>query len=477
MKRVSALLIVLLCTYIASAQERPNVLFILIDDLRPELGCYGSPVAVTPNLDALASEGLLFERAYCNFAVCGASRASMLSGMYPLPRKRFTSYKTWLKDDAPSVKTLPQVFKEAGYTTVSNGKVFHHATDTESRSWSEPAWKPSGGKERGIDAQLPETNAKLSDRGRGYIVEKANVPDNAYEDGKLAEKVIADLVRLKGKDKPFFLTCGFIKPHLPFYAPKDYWDLYDDNKLALANNRYFPHNAPKDELRGSTEYASYYLGNLEVGSEEWHRTMKHGYLACTSYVDALAGKVMKELNELDLDKNTIVVVWGDHGFHLGEHDFWGKHNTMDHSTRIPLIIRLPESMRKQASKGVKTQAMVESVDIFPTLCGLAGLDVPQSVQGRSFEQLFVNPNQPFRSSIYTRRGNGDTVITDEFAYTRYTDRNGRQTANMLYDHRTDRAENTNVVDNPMYANSVHQLDQLLNRRMKEALETEHLQNP
>lgn len=464
---VIAILITLGCLP-AVAEDKPNVLFIMIDDLRPELGCYGSPVAITPNLDALADEGLLFQRAYCNFAVCGASRASMLSGLYPLHRKRFTSYKTYLQDDAPGVKTLPQVFKDAGYTTLSNGKVFHHPDDTETRSWSEPAWKPKGGKERGIHAQLPETNAKLSERGRGYIVEKADVPDNAYGDGKLADKVISDLGRLKEAGKPFFLTCGFVKPHLPFYAPSKYWDLYDQDKLALADNRFFPRNAPESELRGSTEYKSYYLGDLEVGSDQWHQTMKHGYLACVSYVDKLVGDVLGELEKQGLADNTIVVVWGDHGFHLGEHNFWGKHNTMDHSTRIPLIIRLPKSMGHQASAGAKTHAMVESVDIFPTLTELAGLTTPDTVQGRSFVKVFEKPDQPFRSSILTRRGNGDTVITDDFAYTRYADRNLKPTAIMLYDHRSDRAENNNIADDPANAEVVKELDALLTMRMEDA---------
>ena len=467
-KFVTALALALLCSLSAAANEKPNILFIMIDDLRPELGCYGSPVAITPNLDALASQGLLFERAYCNFAVCGASRASMLSGLYPLPRKRFTSYKTYLQDDAPGVKTLPQVFKEAGYTTLSNGKIFHHPSDTEDRSWSEPAWKPKGGKERGIHAQLPQTNAKLSEKGRGYIVEKADVPDNAYGDGRLAEKVIADLGRLKKEGKPFFLTCGFVKPHLPFYAPTKYWDLYDQDKLALAGNRFFPRGAPEKELRGSTEYEGYHLGDLEVNSDLWHQTMKHGYLACTSYVDKLVGDVLSELDKQGLADNTLVVVWGDHGFHLGEHNFWGKHNTMDHATRIPLIIRLPKSMRKEASAGAKTRAMVESVDLFPTLCDLAGLDTPDTAQGRSFTPLFNQPGKPFRSSIYTRRGNGDTVITEQFAYTRYKDRNGKVTGEMLFDHSIDPQENQNLADAAGYVPNVRYHNELLDRRLKEA---------
>lgn len=459
--RMIALLLLLPCSAAFAADARPNVLFIAIDDLRPELGCYGSPIAVTPNLDKLAERSLLFERAYCNIPVCGASRASLFTGLYPIGRNRFAKFDTKIDVDAPGAVTLPQVFKEAGYTTLSNGKIIHHMTDTQDRSWSEPAWKTRGGGARGV---LAQTREKLSKRGRGHILEAADVDDDGYPDGRIARKTIADLKRLAKEDKPFFLACGFMKPHLPFYAPKKYWDLYAPDMIPLADNRYTPRDAPP-ALRGSGEYRSYHLGELKVNSERWHREMKHGYLACTSYVDAQVGRVLSELKEMGLEDNTVVVVWGDHGFHLGEHNFWGKHNTLDHATRVPLIIHVPPSVLKQNAAGKKTTSLVETVDLFPTLCELSGLKAPDSVQGRSLTPLFADPGSAFRKSAYFRYGSGDAVVTDRFAFTRFDTAAGGE---MLFDYRVDREENNNVASEARYAPDVKHLSELLDQRMEEA---------
>ena len=273
---------------------------------------------------------------YCQVPVCGASRASLMTGILPTAR-RFRSYKTRADQDVPNATSLPQTLKDAGYTTISNGKIFHHRGDCDERSWSEPAWRPE------IDhlhSHDPETARRLSKRKRGRIYESPDVPDDAYLDGHVAQKTIHDLRRLKQAGKPFFLACGFIRPHMPFYAPKKYWDLYERDKIEIADNRYRPKGAPK-ELRGSGEYASYHRADFKVNSDAWHRMMRHGYLACTSYVDKLTGDILAELERLGLADNTIVVIWGDHGWHLGEHNFWGKHNTMHLSTRVPLIVKVP----------------------------------------------------------------------------------------------------------------------------------------
>lgn len=435
------------------AADRPNILFIAIDDLRPELGCYASPQVKSPNIDKLASSAMVFNRAYCQVAVCGASRASLMTGILPTA-ERFVNHQTWAEKDAPGIATLPQTFKEAGYTTISNGKIFHHPTDTQDRSWSEPAWQPKDGLMVSLD---PQTMVHLSTANRGRIYESPDVPDEAYPDGQIARKTIEDLQRLKRDGKPFFLACGFVKPHMPFYAPKKYWDLYDRDKIQIADNRSRPKLAPQ-ALRGSGEFRTYHLAGLDENSEEFHRMMRHGYLACVSYTDKLVGDVLAELDRLGLSDNTIIVIWGDHGWHLGEHKFWGKHNTMHLATRVPLIIKVP------GTKPGTTSALVETSDIFPTLCSLAELPTPNTAQGRSFRSLLDEPAQSFRDVIYNRFGPGDAVITDRYTYTLYQGGKGQ----MLYDLQTDPQENQNLADDPAYAEIVARMNQLLRQRMAEA---------
>jgi iduronate 2-sulfatase len=448
-------LLLLLCTSFAhSAVSRPNVLFIAIDDLRPELGCFGSTQAKTPHIDKLGSTAMVFTRAYCQVPVCGASRASLMTGILPT-RNRFVGFSAKAEEDAPDATTLPEAFKNAGYTTLSNGKIFHHKTDTQDRSWSKPAWRP-------VDkmyGNAPETKQHISkEKKRGSIFESPDVPDEAYADGQIAAKTIEELRRFKQNGKPFFIACGFYKPHLPFYAPKKYWDLYDRDKIDIADNRYRPKDAPK-ELSGSNEFRSYHLAGYDENSEEFHRLMRHGYLACTSYVDKLTGDILAELENLGLAENTIVILWADHGWHLGEHDFWGKHNTMHLSTRVPLIVKVP------GKKAGTTSSIVETSDIFPTLCALANVATPATVQGRDFSALFEDPKKPFREAAYSRYINGDAIITPLFNFTIY--HGGR--SRMLYDLEKDPDENINVVDQPEYAETVEMLSELLKRRQEEAL--------
>jgi arylsulfatase A-like enzyme len=432
--------------------ERPNVLFIAIDDLRPELGCYGSPQVKTPHLDKLASGGMRFDRAYCQVPICMGSRASLMTGILPT-RTRFDG-DTWAERDAPGAVTLPEAFRQAGYTTLSNGKIIHHPEDSNGRSWSESAWQPGISHAHSHD---PETTRRLSAKKRGRIFESPDVPDDAYFDGQVAQKTIKDLQRLKQSGKPFFLACGFIRPHMPFYAPRKYWDLYQRDQIEIAGNRSRPKGAP-NELRGSSEYRSYHLADFEVNSDAWHRMMRHGYLASTSYADKLAGDVLAELERLGLADNTIIVVWGDHGWHLGEHNFWGKHNTLHLATRVPLIVKVPGKMAGN------TSSLVECIDIFPTLCSLAGIDVPDTVQGRSFAPLLDDPGRKFRDVAYNRFGPGDAVFTEDFSYTSY---NGGK-SEMLYDLRKDPEENQNVADKPEYAATLKKMKALLKQRQDEA---------
>lgn len=451
--KIIPFLILLFASLAHTAETKPNVLFIAVDDLRPELGCYGSTQVKTPHIDKLAADGMVFTRAYCQVPVCGASRANLMTGILPA-RGRFVNYNTKAETDAPEAMTLPEVFKKAGYTTLSNGKIFHHKADTQKRSWSEPAWRPNDT----IQSHDPETMRHISKtKQRGRIFESPDVPDNAYGDGQIAEKTIEQLRRHKQTGKPFFIACGFFKPHLPFYAPKRYWDLYDRDKMDIADNRQRPKNAP-NELNGSSEYLAYHLAGFDVDSDEFHRMMRHGYLACTSYVDKLTGDILAELDKLGLAENTIVVLWGDHGFHLGEHNFWGKHNTMHLSTRVPLIVKVP------GRKPGKTESIVETSDIFPTLCALAGLSIPGTVQGRDFSALLDDPSKPFREAAYSRYINGDAVITPRFTFTSYNGGKSR----MLYDLEKDPHENINVANDPEYRETLREMSALLNKRKEDA---------
>ena len=264
--------------------EKPNVLFIAVDDLRPELGCYGQSYIHSPHLDQLAQEGVLFRRAYCNIPVCGASRASLLTGARPT-RNRFLGYDTWAEKDYPEAITLPQHFQNNGYHTISNGKIFHHQTDSED-SWNE-IWRPSGlGSWR--DYLLAENLALDTEEGqRGPAYEKAEVADSAYFDGKIADKTIEDLKKLKAQGKPFFLATGFLKPHLPFNAPARYWDMYDRDSITLPDNYYAPKNAPKAAIHDWGELRNYHdIPKEGPLSDSMALTLIHGYYACVSYTDA-----------------------------------------------------------------------------------------------------------------------------------------------------------------------------------------------
>jgi iduronate 2-sulfatase len=436
------------CFATQKSNEKPNVLFIAVDDLRPELGCYGNKWILSPNIDKLASGGTLFSRAYCQVAVCGASRASLLTGLRPTP-KRFLNYLTYAEKDAPNAMTLPEEFKKNGYHCISNGKIFHHKNDTADRSWSEPPWKPSKGGAVFLD---PESKTMIGGKKkRGPVFEAPDVPDNAYADGQIADKTIEDLKKLKKSGKPFFLACGFMKPHLPFYAPKKYWDLYDRKKISVADNQYRPKNSPK-ALKGSGEIHSYHNRNIKFNSDEWHRSCRHGYYACVSYVDAQIGRVLQELDKLGLRKNTIVILWGDHGWHLGEHNFWGKHNVMHLATNSPLIVDAPG-----AKPGQKSNRLVEFVDIYPTLCDLAGItSANKGLHGISFKPLLNDSGAPWKKAAFSKFGSAVSVITDRYNYAEF--KNGEK---MLYDLKNDPSENVNIAGASEHQALVEKLSKIL----------------
>jgi iduronate 2-sulfatase len=462
MIRLLLLILIVLASVSETSAEtkRPNVLFIVVDDLRPELACYGKQHIHSPNIDRLAESGVLFERAYCMVPTCGASRASLMTGIRPA-RNRFVNYLTWAEKDAPGITTLNTQFRKNGYYTLSLGKVFHHPQDN-SAGWSESAWRPRGvsSYRRPENQELHKKKQKQGRRKRGPAWESADVPDNAYADGILAERAVADLRRMKNKDQPFYLTVGFFKPHLPFIAPQKYWDLYDHEKIQLPNNYHVPKDAPKESIHSSGELRAY-AGIPAKGpvSDEEARNLIHGYYACVSYTDALIGKLLDELDRLELADNTIVVLWGDHGWNLGEHTLWCKHSCYDTSMHIPLIVRAPG-----IKGGQRRMGLVETIDLYPSLCELAGLPLPKHLQGRSFLTYMKNSQAEWKTAAVGRFRNGDTIRTDNFRFTEYTNSKGKLTSRMLYDHAADPDENQNVVSQKRLNQTVTNLSEILHRQ-------------
>jgi iduronate 2-sulfatase len=438
------------------AYPKPNILFIAIDDLRPELGCYGKKEILSPHIDKLASTGTVFNRAYCQVAVCGASRASLMTGLRPT-WQRFLKYNTITDKEVPGVLTLPQEFKRNGYHCISNGKIFHHKDDTSDRSWSENPWKPEIGGSSFLD---PKSKSMIGGKKkRGPVLESPNVADNAYPDGQIAEKTIKDLQRIKEMNKPFFMACGFLKPHLPFYAPKKYWDLYDRSSLVLAKNQFRPKNAP-EVLKGSSEVHSYHNRGMKYNSEEWHRACLHGYYACVSYVDAQIGRIINKLDELKLRKNTVIILWGDHGWHLGEHNFWGKHNVMHLSSRSPLIVSTSRGRPNQTC-----DRLVEFVDIYPTLLDLAGIKpANKGLEGTSFKILLQRPRSLWKKAVFSRYGPAISVVTPKFNYIQY--RSGEK---MLFDLISDPDENINIAGDPKRKSTLNHHSKILGAGWTQAL--------
>ncbi len=436
--------------------NKPNVLFIPIDDLRPQLYCYGHHQMASPNIDRLAAEGTIFPRAYCQVPVCGATRASLLTGVRP-NRDRFVTYDTWADRDLPHALTLPEHFRKHGYITLSNGKVFHHRSDTAGRSWSEAPWYPDvGGNWRNY---LLEENRAIAatNNGRGPAYECTDVPDEAYIDGQIAERTIEDLHRLKDAGEPFFLAAGFIKPHLPFNAPKLYWDLYRRDEVSLADNPFRPKGAPDAAMHNWGELRAYFdVPTAGPLPDEMARTLIHGYYAATSYTDAQVGRLLDTLDQLELRENTIVVLWGDHGWQLGEHGLWCKHCNFNTSLNAPLIVSAPGITGEKTSS-----ALVEFADIYPTLCELAGLPLPDHLEGTSLVPLLETPGRSWKQAVFSRYFAGDSIRTDRYLYTEWSDSEGDMSARMLYDHQMDPKENENISEKPENRELVAQLSQIL----------------
>jgi arylsulfatase A-like enzyme len=458
----------------ASAGEtakKPNILFFAVDDLRPELACYGAKHIHSPNLDKLAARGTLFLDAHCQQAVCSPSRTSLMTGLRPDSTKVW-DLDTHFRDHVPDVVTVSQNFIKHGYHAVSMGKIYHGGFD-DKLSWSEPALKPKGAKRY----VLPETiqlmakkrkaaiakglkGKPLSRASRGPATECADVPDEEYSDGAIAKLAVETLGRLKEKEQPFFLAVGFLNPHLPFNSPKQYWDLYQPEKIKLAPNPFRPKNVSQYALSNWGEIRVYEdIPPKGAIPDDKARELKHGYYAAVSFIDACVGKVLDELERLDLADDTIVVLWGDHGWKLGEHACWCKHTNVRLDTRVPLIISSP----KQATKGAKSKALVEFVDIYPSLCDLAGIDKPGHLEGTSFAPLLAKPDRKWKRAAFSQyprsKAMGYSLTADGFRYTVWVERKQPKNilARELYDHSKDPRENENVIDNPEHKEVVQKL--------------------
>jgi iduronate 2-sulfatase len=470
----------------ATAPTRPNVLFIGIDDLRTSLGCYGDPRVKSPHLDRLAQGSRLFLRAYTHQAVCGPARAALLTGRLP-DNTRVWHNRNTFRATFPDLVTLPQLFKNHGYQALSMGKIFSgDERELDPVSWSAPEiLRQTGWK----NYHSPKEGA-----GKGAPYEAADVPDEGYPDGKLATLAIEALERLQGTRQPFFLAVGFYKPHLPFNAPKKYWDLYDPAALDLPPGQARPQGAPDIAYHTHRELGGYRdVPEDERVTAAQARTLRHGYHACVSYVDAQVGRVLEALQRLGLDRNTIVVVWGDHGFALGETDRWCKGTNFEIDTRVPLLIRTPGLARP----GAPTEALVEYVDVYPTLAELAGLRPPGPLDGRSLVPLLQDPaargrdavlsqfTRPWTATGFTAMGYSLRTATQR--YTRWVEWPSRRTrAEELYDYAlTDGAtregayllERRNLIEHPDYAAARGQLRARMDEMLRTRLAPETAEAP
>jgi iduronate 2-sulfatase len=448
----------------ATQTNRPNVLFIAVDDLRPELGCYGKDYIKSPNIDRLAARGMVFERAYCQQAVCSPSRSSLLTGTRPDTTKVW-DLKTHFRTALPDVVTLQQNFKNHGYFVQGMGKIFHGGFN-DPPSWSVP-WQNPQAPTYALPENLAMSGAKKAGEpdaagSRGPAYECADVPDNTYRDGRVADLAVSTLREISKKNEPFFLAVGFVKPHLPFVSPKKYWDLYDPAKIQLAPNPFRAKDSPDYAVLPGGELRQYH--GIPAGHipDDLARRLKHAYYAGVSYTDAQIGKVLDELDRLDLRTNTIVILWGDHGWKLGEHDAWCKHSNAENDTNAPLILSVPG----MKNAGAHTGALVEFVDIYPTLSELAGLPLPKHLEGVSFRPLLDSPKQPWKSAAFSQyprpqRGGlmGYSMRTDRYRFTVWVNRKDHTKVDAveLYDHQSDPQEDTNIAQNPANAEFVAKL--------------------
>ena len=488
--------------------QKPNVLFLAIDDLKPVLACYGEKQVHTPNIDRLAKMGTIFMANYCQQAVCAPTRASLLTGQRP-DYTQIWDLKTLIRDKVPNILTLPQYFKQQGYATSGIGKVFDsRSVDKESDeiSWSIPYLKLEKNeyakgfgkpfnsyyqapanidlinkiREEGIKNGLKDK--ELEDfvaNGHRPLYEAIDVPDDAYVDGANTVKAIRQMGLLATGEKPFFMAVGLTKPHLPFVAPKKYWDLYDREKIKLAEFQELSKGTPEFAFQASNELVNQYIlpsgERMPTGyapkSTDLQKLLIHGYYASVSYTDAQVGLLLDALKDLKIDKNTIIVLWGDHGWHLGDHTMWAKHSNFEQATRTPLLISAPGFKGNQQVKGLS-----EFVDVFPTLSELAQLPIPQGLAGKSLVPMLKDPSvklKEFAQSQYPRlndKAMGYAIRTENYRMVMWfkgdfhqqkIEANNPVLGIELYDYQKDPLEKENLAEKPAYQKILSHHKQLL----------------
>ncbi|MEQ1749422.1 MAG: sulfatase-like hydrolase/transferase [Prosthecobacter sp.] len=445
-----------LCPMLSSA--KPNVLLICVDDLKPTIGCFGDTHAKTPNIDRLAARGMLFEKAFCNQAVCSPSRNALLTSLRPQTLGIY-ELSTNFRKGAQDAVTLPQHFKNNGYRAEGLGKIFHvgHGNVNDEASWSVPHYSP-----KTISYALKENNPPTSTREealfdnkkeawklpRGAPTENADVPDNRYGDGMIADEAIKRLDAAKQKpDEPFFLAVGFLKPHLPFVAPKKYWDLHDPSTLPKPTSDKAPEGAPEFAPSSWGELRQYKdMPDTGPVTQEQQRHLIHGYYAATSYMDAQLGKVLDALDATGFTSNTIIVFWGDHGWHLGDHGMWCKHTNYEQAAHIPVIVSAPSITQV----GSRTKSLIETVDIYPTLAELAALPAPANLDGRSFLTVLKDASASTRNHaihVYPRgEGLGRAIRTDRYRLVEWKPIGASTEKSVfeLYDYQADPLESKNL---------------------------------
>ena len=466
--------------------KSPNVLFIAVDDLRTELNCYGAPVK-SPNIDDLAKQGVLFDRHYVQFAVCIPSRVSLLTGLRPERTHQMYGPPVW--EDTPGAQSWANTFGKAGYKTVSLGKIWHLHNNRHTNSDKfDVKWRPDT-RYTYADAQNQKNWVNFrKQRSLGVpvsaiaplcpVTEAEDVHDSTYADGKVARRAVSEMRKLAKDAKPFMMAVGFVKPHIPFCAPKKYWDMYEEDRIDLAPRPNFPENMPEVAFSGHPNFFNYTYGDyppLEKGKPMHNQTAKHlrhAYRAAISYVDAQVGIILEALKQLNLDKNTIVVLWSDHGFHLGDVGHWGKQTNFESATRSPLIVKVPWI----ENRNIKSRALVETVDIFPTLLELCNIPDLPVCDGNSIVPLLKKPAVLSKKAVY-HVFNRKRVIDGErkliIGYAVRTDKyrfiswrigwgfGGDEYAAELYDYSKDQFENVNVADDPAYTAIRKNLEELL----------------